>query len=369
MQLIYLYDDKKKLCDHAISHHWNYTVTKEINQLTQIEFNIDYKEPCVKDIKLEGYVKTVDGFFIIKEFNIDDEGTCTVYATYELPQIKDRVLRQFKHNASLTTMMAQAMTGTDWAVGYFDIDHKPWTPPTTAVEINQNYITRWQLLQSIMDAYKVEMEFDNVNKVIRVYPSGGIGENRGTYFFENLNISSFSYDSNTESYCNVLECYSKDNDGNDIHVTVEDYSYTTRRHVGIWKDERYKSEASLKSAGEKKLKELSQPIYNFQVTLADLQNAIPLTRNVFYFELGDNIVLSAKGIKGTYRVVKAVQNVDVPEQTIIELKSATSRLQSNLADNNRLLKDIINNYTEPEDVGTAIPVADVDDIADDILTP
>lgn len=205
-----------------------------------------------------------------------------------------------------------------------------------------------------MESYDVEMYFDNINKIVTICPAGGYGTNRGAYFFENVNINTFAYDSNTEDFANKLICYGyvptdkeKAAGKTQPTVTVTDNSYlptSVKTVTQIWSDERYTDVTSLETAGKKKLKEL-QPQVSFSLTLYDLQYATDVYDDIFKFELGDTVIVSAKNLAPTQqRIIKIAHNEDNPESTEIELTNATRHLQSTLNRNNKLVSGLTNSY-------------------------
>lgn len=111
-QVLFLYDKNKKLTEHPIANHYNYIFTEEINTLPNISFNIHYTDVAFKEIELEGYLRTDDGFFVIKEINVDDDGNAEVFAVYDTHTLTDLVWKNFKSSAKLTTTVTKWLTNT-----------------------------------------------------------------------------------------------------------------------------------------------------------------------------------------------------------------------------------------------------------------
>lgn len=335
MKVLFLYDKYGNLTKHPISNHYSYFVHKEINVLDSIEFKIHRSEPCYDEIELEGYVRTEDGMFIIKEKNVSNDDICEVYATLDIDEFKGQVVKEFKSSAGLKTQISNLLSGTGYTAQYH------FTPSSDTNEHNINFADKYSILQSIVSSFDVEVRFDNVGKVLHIYDAGTYGTNRGVYFFEDVNINSFAIESNSQSLINRLVAYGKD--GITTTVTNEQFLPLALKTVsGIWSDERYITVDTLKKAAQIKLATLSTPAITYQLTIRDLQKAKPSTQDIFDFDLGDTVLVSAKGIKTKQRVVKIDFNEDNPEKTQIELSNATAHLQSQLADNNKLLHNLDN---------------------------
>lgn len=230
------------------------------------------------------------------------------------------------------------------------------------VNLELGYTNRYEILQAIAEAYQIELRFDNLTKTIYVYPSGGYGTNRGMYFFENINLSEFSIDINSENFANKLIAYGK----NGIKTEIVNNSYGKDKIItAIWKDDKYENVDVLRAAASKKLAEMAVPQITYTLTIADLHKLEPKTRNIFDYDLGDTVIVSAKGVKTQQRIVKLRRNEDTPERTEIELSTATAHLSSNLSTNNKLISDLYNNFSGG--AGAALTIDEVNTISNEVL--
>lgn len=112
MKVLYLYDRDKKLCRLPISHHFDFITNKEINVLDSIEFSIDMHEPVAPLIEVEGYIRTADGYFVIKEKTTDDDGNINIYASYDIEELKGNVIAEFSSNDNLGLALGRAIADT-----------------------------------------------------------------------------------------------------------------------------------------------------------------------------------------------------------------------------------------------------------------
>ena len=95
----------------------------------------------------------------------------------------------------------EAISGTGWTVIFCGVKKK------RTVRIEQN-CSGWDVVQQVISTYRCEIKFDSIHKTIAIYEQ--IGENRGAYFMERLNLKRLQIQSNSYNFCTRLICIGKD---------------------------------------------------------------------------------------------------------------------------------------------------------------
>ena len=188
------------------------------------------------------------------------------------------------------------------------------------------------MIQQVITTYRCEIKFDSINKTIAIYEK--IGEDRGAYFMERLNLKKLKIQSNSYDFCTRLICIGKDGlmlniDGKNY---VENHQYSKKVKTMTWKDERYTSTESLREDGEAKLDELSKPYKSYTAEIINLAEAVQdeeekeQYREVFTIELGDTVHLISKSanLREKHRIVKMYEYPQTKEKNKVEL--ANTRL-------------------------------------------
>ncbi|MBS6504581.1 MAG: phage tail protein, partial [Clostridium sp.] len=204
------------------------------------------------------------------------------------------------------------LVGTGWTVNV----ERTITKRRTVRKTNSSI---WDIIQQAKKTYRVEIEFDTINKIVVVKEK--IGGDKGVYFTEELNLKFLSIQSNSYDFYTRILAIGKD----DLKVEVENYSYSNKRKTLIWKDERYTDETSLREDATLKLNEISKPYRAYSADVIDLAKLNEKYKNILSYNLGDTIILISKenNIKEKQRIVKTVEYPDNPSRNTVEIANTT----------------------------------------------
>lgn len=286
----------------------------------ELTFMFRKENPYASSIKEEGYIRTQSDEFVIKQIEPSDSWyKCTAAMNVESLEGK-----QFPTGFKTTEVTAEecvetAIDGTEWKV----ILCEPTKKRTVSSDSN---CSAWNIIQSVITTYRCEIKFDSIAKTIAIYEK--IGEDKGAYFMERLNLKRLQIQSNSYDFCTRLICIGKDGLMLDIDGKnyVENYQYSKKVKTCTWKDERYTVRESLQEDGEAKLDELSKPYKSYTADVINLAEVSEEYKEVFSVGLGDTVLLISKStnIREKHRVVKFYEYPLTKERNKVEL--ANTRL-------------------------------------------
>lgn len=312
-------DEKVKICTLSGVKEIGITSTLKTGD-KEISFKYRKGNVFAEQIKEEAYIRTEDDEFVIKQIEpSDDWYTCTGALNVEELESK-----QFPTGFVTTEQTAQqcvetAITGTGWTV----ILCEPTKKRTISQDSN---CSAWDIIQSVITTYRCEIKFDSINKTIAIYEK--IGQDKGAYFIEKINLKKLQVQSNSYDFCTRLICVGKDGLMLDIDGKnyLENYQYSKKVKTCTWKDDRYSVAESLKEDGEAKLDDLSKPYKSYTADIIDLASRSEEYNEVFSYELGDTVMLISKNanIRESHRIVKTYEYPLTPDANKVEL--ANTRL-------------------------------------------
>lgn len=204
---------------------------------------------------------------------------------------------------------------------------KTWTytcPSTTAKYINTQGLSLLECVKLVISEFGMEAKFDSINRIITVKKT--IGEDKGCYFIEGLNLKKIDIDSDTNNLITLLTPFGKNGVDiwsiNDHKYYVENYSYTSKEIHAFWSDARYTDAASLKTAAEDKLAELCRPATTYSVDIVDLANANP-DYSILSYSIGDTVTLfnRKENQRQTHRIVEIDKYPEEPHRNKCQLSS------------------------------------------------
>ena len=223
------------------------------------------------------------------------------------------------------------LVGTGWSVGICDVTKKR--------TIEGIYKNVWELCQSCIETFHVELEYDTLNKKINVYDSRG--SYKGVFMIDGVNMEALEIQSSSYDFYTRLIPIGKDglsiasiNGGKNY---VGNYQYSNKVKTTYWKDERYTIVEDLMEDAILKLEEMSQPNKSYDVTLKDLAKMNKDKYKAYEFNLGDIILLvsKSKNVRLKERIVKYTEYPENPEKNKVEL----STIKVSLEDIQKKFKD------------------------------
>ncbi|ELC8455768.1 phage tail protein [Clostridium perfringens] len=252
------------------------------------------------DIVEEAYIRTKENEFVVKEKNVQKDYT-TFICKLNVEELEGHIFDRFESKEqTITDALNLAIVNTGWTVSKNTITKKR--------TIRKTNCSVWEIIQDIKKTYRVEIEFDTLNKQIKVYEC--LGSDKGTYFIDSLNLKTIDIQSNSYDFYTRIIPVGKDGitveDINNGKKYVENYQYSKKIKTLIWKDERYTIKENLKDDAIAKLIDISKPYKAYKVEILNLAELNNEYKNVLDYHLGDTITLISKDnkIKEKQRIVK-----------------------------------------------------------------
>lgn len=292
-----------------------------------------YPSHLAKDIIEECYIRTKTAEFVVKE--VSDQGQYkSIKATLNVEDLEGKEWEQFDSTEqTITDCLRLAIAGTGWTIGTCNV--------TRRRTVRKTNCSAWEVIQEAKKRYRVELEFDTLNKKINIAEK--IGTDKGVYFMDSLNLKTLNIQGNSYDFYTRIIAKGKE----DLKITVENFKYSSKIKTLIWKDERYTDEASLREDATAKLEELSKPYRAYSADILDLANMSEKYKDILEYSLGDTITLISKekGIREKQRVVTIREYPDEPQRNTCEIANATLKFED-IQKEQQDTTDTVNNITE-----------------------
>ncbi|MEG0180777.1 MAG: phage tail spike protein [Peptostreptococcaceae bacterium] len=267
------------------------------------------------DIEEECYIETKEDEFIIKEKNVQNDYT-EFKCILNLEDLEGKPWERFDSTEQpIDKALALALAGTGWIVGNCSLKKKR--------TVRKSNCSSLDVIRDIKKAYRCNLVFNTLTRTIDVYEH--LGEDKGTYFIDSLNLTSLGIQSNSYDYYTRIIPIGKDNlritsinDGKDY---VENYQYSKKVKTIYWIDDRYTIVENLKEDAEAKLNEISKPYRSYAANIVNLAKLNDKYKNILDYKLGDTIYLISKDnrFRDKQRIVKVIEHPDEPELDSAEL--------------------------------------------------
>ncbi|WP_238886395.1 phage tail protein [Clostridium sp. YIM B02551] len=312
--MLQLYDlNKNKIA--GLKNYKDLNVERTLDGDEVLSFSYQQSDSKYDSIKEECYIRTKKNEYVIKEVNIQDDWTI-FSGKINIESLKGTPFPYFEAVEQLCTNAVNlALTGTGWTIGSCDVTKKR--------TVRKANCSSYDILQEIRKVYRCDFKFDAINRKIYIYQS--MGNDKGVYFSDSLNLKKLSIQSSSYDYCTRLIPRGKDGlsiqDINGGKEYVENYQYSTKIITVYWEDNRYTDALSLKEDAEAKLDELSKPIRAYKADMFDLANLNDKYKDILDYDLGDTVTLLSKDkkVKEKQRIVKIVEYLDEPERNSCDI--------------------------------------------------
>ena len=236
----------------------------------------------IKDIlENEGYIETPDDRFVIKEIEEHSDGSATVIAQLDVEALEGKAIRKFESvEQTIKSALQLAFAGTGWTIESSTVTKKR--------TLRMTQVSALAVLKQALKTYRCEILINSKNSSISIYPQ--IGENKGAYFKDNLNLTELTVKRSSYDFYTEIEPYGKDGvDIKSVNNGVEyltNYSYSTKSKRFIWKDERYTVLENLKEDAQAKLDDMAKPYVSYAGSVIDLARESS-RYDVLDYSLGD----------------------------------------------------------------------------------
>ncbi len=311
-------DEKRRICTLT-----GYKDRKIVETLASGDKEMTFQYPAngryVKQLKEEYYIKTKEDIYVIRAIKSGEQ-----YNEYTAQlNVEELEAQAFPYGFASKEQTIRAcleftFNGTGWTVGECTITKKRTID-------HDDIVTAWEILQDCLNTYRCECKIDTINKTVNIYEQ--IGEDRGHYFIEGLNLKKLTVNSDTYVFYTQLMPLGKDN----ISIEwlgknyIENYKYSKKKKLYVWKDERYTNTTSLIEDGTAKLEEMAKPYIAYEADIIDLASQNKKYSNVLDFKIGDTVMMVSKKKKTRLkqRIVKITKYPEQPEKNTIELSNTT----------------------------------------------
>lgn len=300
-------------------------VDEQVNGETQISFSAPKQE--LDKLKEEYYIRTPDNEFVIKEISIGSDDLVKVVAKINIEELKGTPIKYFETIAktpySCISLALSYCTG-GWTV-VSDITKKR--------TLRQSQKSVWDIIKNCLNLYMAEMRIDAINKVITI--KSKVGEDKGCYLMEGLNLSKLDISSDT--YDLVTRIYPVGANGltiadvNDGQLYVENNEYSNKIIAMYWEDNRYTIAEDLRDDALEKLEALAKPSRSYSCSVIDLATAAGL--DIFDYNVGDTVWLKSEYANEKHRIVSMKSYPEEPEKNTCVLSTNLSSLVGYVEDN------------------------------------
>lgn len=309
----------------GLKNYKEYKIEREINKLDILSFLYPVNDRNHNSIIHEGYIRTKENEYVVKEKNYSDENYDQYVCKINIEDIQGTPVSHFETvEQTCTNAVNLALAGTGWTIGTCNVTKKRTT--------RKNNCSAYDVLVEIQTAYKCEMTFDAINKKVYIYQSQG--SDKGVYFSDQLNLKKVDTQSDSYDYVTRLIPRGKDNldikDVNGGKEYVENYQYSNKIITAYWEDNRYAVAQNLKDDAVERLDYLSKPLRAYKADVYDLANLNDKYKNILDYSLGDTITFLSKerNVKEKQRIVKLVEYPDEPERNTVEIANKIASLDA-----------------------------------------
>ena len=308
--------EKKRLC--LLQGYTDLAIKKTLETGDK---ELSFKYPSnggMKDcLQNECYIVTKEDEFVLKEISTSKKWVKYV-AMLNLEELEGKQYSSFETvEKNIKDCLDTALLGTGWTVGSCTIKKRRTIR-------KENVCTVLDIINQCIDTYKIEVEYHTRTKVIDIYEH--IGSDKGVYFMESVNLRKPpEYSIQTTGFYTQLKPIGKD--GLTISVNgkdyVENYAYSTKKLMKVWKDERYTRPESLYEDAVLKLAEICHPTMTYEADVIDLASASEEYKGILDYALGDTILLvsKSKGVKEKMRITQITEYPEKKQNNTCQLSS------------------------------------------------
>ena len=195
--------------------------------------------------------------------------------------------------------------------------------------------TPLEIVQTCIDTYGVQVQFDNKNKIITIF----FAENEeplGAFATRELNLKEINYKGKSTDFATRLYPYGKDGLSfasiNDGKPYVDNNTYSSRVICAYWKDERYEVAENLLADAKTTLAAMAVPQRSYACSVIDLASPNPEMYSFQDFSIFRVITLvdDAKKTRINHQVVEVWRYPYYPEKNKVVLSTVVPKIQSQI---------------------------------------
>ena len=314
-----IYNDKKKRVG-VLKDFANRSITSTLDTGDkELAFEYPADGPMVEELREECYIRTKTDEFVLKAVERGEKKN-KYTATLNVEDLEGTVFPGGFETVELTITDALnfAFEDTGWKVGTCEIMKR------RTIRIEES-TTAWAVLQQSLSTYRCECKIDSLTKTVNIYEQ--VGEDKGCYFMDGLNLRKLTLKSDTYDFYTRIYPIGKDGltPFEALNVPyIENHQYSEKVKSYVWKDERYTRTTSLIEDATAKIEEMSRPYKAFTADVVDLAKRSKKYKNILSYGIGDTITLISKKnrVKEKQRIVKITEYPEHPEKNTVEISNA-----------------------------------------------
>lgn len=314
-----IYNDKKKRVG-VLKDFANRSITSTLDTGDkELAFEYPADGPMVEELREECYIRTKTDEFVLKAVERGEKKN-KYTATLNIEDLEGAVFPGGFETVELTITDALnfAFKDTGWKVGTCEITKR------RTIRIEES-TTAWAVLQQSLSTYRCECKIDSLTKTVNIYER--VGEDKGCYFMDGLNLRKLTLKSDTYDFYTRIYPIGKDGltPFEALNVPyIENHQYSEKVKSYVWKDERYTRTTSLIEDATAKIEEMSRPYKAFTADVVDLAKRSKKYKNILSYGIGDTITLISKKnrVKEKQRIVKITEYPEHPEKNTVEISNA-----------------------------------------------
>ncbi|MDC4243480.1 phage tail spike protein [Clostridium perfringens] len=272
-----------------------------------------------EDIEEETYIRTKTDEYVVKAKGGDSNDNKTLFTCkLNVEELEGTIFDRFESvEQNLVDALNLAIVGTGWRLNSDSCNNRKKRT------IRMTNCSSWTIIQKAKKLYDIEFKFDTLNKVIMLFDR--IGEDRGGYFTDSLNLKALQVQGNSYGFYTRIIPIGKDGltiasiNGGKLYLENKQYSNKTLTYY--WKDERYTKPESLKEDALEKLNIMSKPFKSYIASTINLAEMNEKYKSILDYNLGDYIYLVSKKskVKDKHRIVKTKEYPQDHSKDSIEL--------------------------------------------------
>lgn len=297
----------------------------------------------LKDVYTEAYISTTNDDFVIKSITPSSNGWYQIRCNLNVEELESYLESFESVEKTMKECLDFAFVGTGWHVGVCEVKKKR--------TIRRTNTTPWKIMQDARKTYRAEIKIDSKLKIVDIYER--IGEDKGVYFAEQLNLKQLNKQTTSYDFYTQIKPIGADgltiesiNDGNPI---LSNHTYSDKNKLYVWTDQRYTVVENLKADAEAKLAEMSTPLNAYALQVIDLAKISDEYKDILSYGLGDTVSMihSSTGTAEKTRIVSMVEYPNEPHKNKCEVANSVLKfedIQQEMQD----AADTINNITRDD---------------------
>lgn len=341
MELLQLYDkNKKKIA--ALTEYENLCIESILesgDKTLSFYYSLFYK--FYDEIEEETYIRTKTDEYVVKAKGGDSNDNKTLFTCkLNVEELEGTIFDRFESvEQNLVDALNLAIVGTGWRLNSDNCNNRKKRT------IRMTNCSSWTIIQKAKKLYDIEFKFDTLNKIIILFDK--IGDDRGIYFIDSLNLRALQVQGNSYGFYTRIIPTGKDGltiaSVNGGKTYLENKQYSNKTLTYYWKDERYTKPESLKEDALEKLNIMSKPFKSYIASTINLAKMNGKYKDILDYNLGDYIYLISKKnkVKDKHRIVKTKEYPQDHSKDTVELANKALDLSEE-----KLLVDEMSNTLE-----------------------